>query len=64
MAVTRFPARATGPAERLAGFMAHLRANGIVAGPPETEAALDALTRITACDITEAPPGAEGRPGP
>ena len=56
MAVTRFPARVAGPAERLAGFMAHLRANGIVAGPPETEAALDALTRITACDITEARP--------
>ncbi len=29
MPTTRFPERASGPAERLAGFMAHLRLNGI-----------------------------------
>ena len=33
MPTTRFPERASGPAERLAGFMAHLRLNGIKAGP-------------------------------
>ncbi len=35
MPVTRFSERASGPAERLAGFMAHLRLNGIKAGPQE-----------------------------
>ncbi len=29
MPTTRFPERASGPAERLAGFMAHLRLTGI-----------------------------------
>lgn len=53
MPVTRFPARATGTAERIAGFMAHLRANGMVVGLPETEAALEALTTINLGDPDE-----------
>jgi uncharacterized protein with von Willebrand factor type A (vWA) domain len=48
MPATRFPERASGPAERLAGFMAHLRLNGIKAGPHETGAALAALNAISA----------------
>jgi uncharacterized protein with von Willebrand factor type A (vWA) domain len=48
MPTTRFPERASGPAERLAGFMAHLRLNGIRAGPQETGAALAALIAIAA----------------
>ena len=36
MPITRFPARASGIAERLGGFVAHLRLNGIPAGPRET----------------------------
>ena len=48
MPTTRFPERASGPAERLAGFMAHLRLNGIKAGPQETGAALAALNAIAA----------------
>jgi uncharacterized protein with von Willebrand factor type A (vWA) domain len=54
MQVTRFPARATGPAERMAGFMAHLRLNGLRVGAAETAAALEALTHVTATDPTEA----------
>ncbi|MHA1527545.1 MAG: vWA domain-containing protein [Alphaproteobacteria bacterium] len=48
MPATRFPERASGPAERLAGFMAHLRLNGIKAGPKETGAALAALNAVAA----------------
>ena len=48
MPTTRFVERATGPAERLAGFMAHLRLNGIKAGPHETGLALAALNAIAA----------------
>jgi uncharacterized protein len=50
MPVTRFPARASGIAERLGGFVAHLRLNGLPAGPRETEDALAALTAIDALD--------------
>jgi len=49
-----FPARASGPAERLAGFMAHLRENGLRVGPAETAAALAALTHVNAIDPREA----------
>jgi uncharacterized protein with von Willebrand factor type A (vWA) domain len=45
---TRFPERASGPTERLAGFMAHLRLNGIKAGPQETGLALAALNAVAA----------------
>ena len=41
--VTKFPARAAGPADRLAGFMAHLRKNGIKLGVLESGAAQSAL---------------------
>lgn len=53
MQVTRFPGRAQGPAERMAGFMAHLRMNGIPAGLNETETALAALGAVDAGDIGE-----------
>ena len=42
-AVTRFAARDPGPVARVAGFMAHLRANGFRLGIAETETALAAL---------------------
>ncbi len=51
---TRFPARASGPAERVAGFTAHLRLNGWPAGPAETALALDALASCRAADPAEA----------
>lgn len=54
MAVTRFPARAHGVADRMAGFMAHLRLNGIPAGLPETETALRALAAIDPLDRRQA----------
>ena len=53
MQVTRFPERAHGPADRLAGFMAHLRINGIPAGLGETETALAALGAIDAANMAE-----------
>ena len=53
MPVTRFPTRANGTAERIAGFMAHLRANGMAVGLPETDAALRALTTIDLCETYE-----------
>lgn len=46
--ITRFPARAAGPADRMAGFMAHLRANGLAVGVRETGAALEALAAVNA----------------
>lgn len=52
--ITRFPARAAGPADRMAGFMAHLRANGLAVGVGETGAALEALAAVNAVDETEA----------
>ncbi|TCM85721.1 vWA domain-containing protein [Rhodovulum steppense] len=48
--VTRFPARATGPAERMAGFMAHLRLNGLAAGVDGTATALAAAARVDPTD--------------
>lgn len=52
--VTRFPLRALGPADRLAGFMGHLRMNGFKIGVQETGAALAALSAVNAWDETEA----------
>lgn len=52
--ITRFAARDTGPAARMAGFMTHLRDNGLRLGVGETETALAALTHVTACDSGEA----------
>lgn len=54
MQPTRFAARARGPAERLAGFMAHLRLNGIAVGPAETTRALAGLAAIDATDLGRA----------
>ncbi len=53
MQVTRFPERASGPAERMAGFIAHLRMNGVPLGPAETGAALQVLTHVEATDVDE-----------
>ena len=53
MRATRFPARAAGVADRMAGFMAHLRLNGLPAGLPEAETALRALERIVPTDASE-----------
>ena len=52
--ITRFAARDPGPAARMAGFMAHLRDNGLRLGVAETETTLAALTHVTACDPAEA----------
>lgn len=48
--VTRFAARAAGPADRLSDFVAHLRMAGFALGPGETATALAALTQIDAGD--------------
>ncbi|SOC35722.1 uncharacterized protein with von Willebrand factor type A (vWA) domain [Rhizobium subbaraonis] len=52
MRTTRFPDRQT-MSERMAGFMAHLRLNGLDAGMPENETALAALGAIDATDRNE-----------
>jgi uncharacterized protein with von Willebrand factor type A (vWA) domain len=54
MAVTQFPTRAAGIADRMSGFVAHLRMNGIKAGPQETGDALAALAEIDATDPVQA----------
>ena len=54
MKVTRFPARADGIADRMAGFIAHLRMNGMKVGPRETADALAALAEVEAADPAEA----------
>lgn len=54
MGVTRFPARAEGLADRMAGFFAHLRLNGMTLGPGETQAALAALGAVEATDPAQA----------
>lgn len=46
--VTRFAGRDPGPAARVAGFVAHLRENGLRLGVAETDLALAALTEIEA----------------
>lgn len=51
--VTRFAARDPGPGARLAGFMAHLRANGLRLGVGETETALAALCHVEAGKLDE-----------
>ena len=52
--VTKFAARDPGPAARMAGFVAHLRANGLRLGVGETGIALDALTHIDAANPRDA----------
>ncbi|MEM1264981.1 MAG: VWA domain-containing protein [Pseudomonadota bacterium] len=46
--VTRFAARDPGPAARVAGFVAHLRENGMRLGVADAELSLTALTHINA----------------
>ncbi|WP_170396934.1 vWA domain-containing protein [Ruegeria arenilitoris] len=53
MAVTRFPTRAAGVADRMSGFIAHLRMNGLQVGPSETADALAALTAVEATDSVQ-----------
>lgn len=52
MTPTQFPARDT-IAGRMSGFVAHLRNNGLIAGPPETAASLAALSEIDAFNVSE-----------
>lgn len=52
--VTRFAACDPGPAARVAGFIAHLRANGLRLGVGETQTALAALAHVNAIDPEEA----------
>lgn len=51
--ITRFATRDPGPAARMAGFVAHLRSNGLRLGVGETQTALAALTHVSACDPRE-----------
>lgn len=44
--ITRFPTRAAGPAERVAGFLAHLRLNGMGPGVQDCGLALAALAEV------------------
>lgn len=46
--VTRFAGRDPGPAVRVAGFIGHLRENGMALGVAETALAMDALTQVDA----------------
>ncbi|MEM1074401.1 MAG: VWA domain-containing protein [Pseudomonadota bacterium] len=46
--ITRFAGRDPGPTARMAGFMAHLRENGLRLGVAETELALSALSHVEA----------------
>ena len=52
--VTRFAARDPGPAARMAGFIGHLRDNGLRLGVAETDLALAALTQVEAGNPPEA----------
>ncbi len=54
MQVTRFTSRAEGLADRMAGFMAHLRMNGLPVGVAETGDALAALAAVEATDVDQA----------
>lgn len=51
--ISRFAARDSGPAARVAGFLAHLRDNGFHVGVAETETALRALLKICPVDPEE-----------
>lgn len=52
--VTKFAARDPGPAARMAGFMGHLRDNGMRLGVGETELSLTALMHVQASNPVEA----------
>lgn len=51
--VTKFAARDPGPAARMAGFVAHLRGNGLRLGVAEAELAMTALTHVDAAVIDD-----------
>ncbi len=51
--VTKFAARDPGPTARMAGFMAHLRDNGLRLGVGETQMGLAALCHVQASDPTQ-----------
>ena len=51
--VTSFAARDPGPTARMAGFMSHLRDNGLRLGVGEAETGLTALTFVNASDPAE-----------
>ncbi|SLN42390.1 vWA domain-containing protein [Ruegeria meonggei] len=53
MQVTRFPSRAAGIADRMSGFIAHLRMNGMRVGPRETGDALAAMSAVEATDAQQ-----------
>ena len=50
MKTTAFPETVSGVSERMAGFMAHLRGNGLATGVSETKATLQALKSININD--------------
>ena len=52
--ITKFAGRDPGPTARMAGFLAHLRENGLRLGAEETRTALDALTYVNAADPNRA----------
>lgn len=52
--VTRFAGRDPGPTARMAGFLAHLRHNGLRLGVQETATAMSALTYVDAAHPQEA----------
>ncbi|WP_050605917.1 VWA domain-containing protein [Ruegeria sp. 6PALISEP08] len=54
MRVTHFPSRAAGLADRMSGFVEHLRMNGLRVGPKETGDALVALSAVKATDAERA----------
>ncbi|WP_209509210.1 MULTISPECIES: VWA domain-containing protein [unclassified Ruegeria] len=54
MQVTRFPSRASGLSDRMSGFIAHLRMNGMRVGSAETGDALAALAAVDATNVRQA----------
>ncbi len=52
--VTKFAGRDPGPAARVAGFLAHLRENGLKLGVAEADTALAALTHVNASNPSDA----------
>lgn len=53
MKTTRFPAPASSVSERMSGFMAHLRANGLAIGVAESANTMRALAQIDVCNHDE-----------
>ena len=53
MKTTQFPTSATGVTERMAGFMAHLRDNGLAIGVAETSKTLQSMQHIDITDATQ-----------